>query len=112
MGERKKAPGGSGSLFVKEIIDGYLVAGYGFSLFAWRWSDVNRLIRVSEVGRSGLLDVSECADLHHRRLRLFQNQFFVDGADFGLFFISLLAPCAIFFGGRQWHVVLEVAYAS
>jgi len=44
-------------------------------------------------------------------LRLFQNQFFVDGANLSLFFISLLAPGAIFFRRGQRYVVLEVANA-
>src|SRR4029077_18039621 len=51
-------------------------------------------------------------DLDDRGLRLFQDEFFVDGADFGLFFVSLFAARAIFFGGGETNVVLELTKAS
>ncbi|SRR6266853_5805200 len=91
-----------------------LVAGDGFRLFAGSrsWRDVDWLIRVGEVGWRSLLDVCQRANLHHRRLRLFQNQLFIDSANFGLFFISLFAPRAIFFRRGERHIVFEVTYAS
>jgi len=63
------------------------------------------LIGVGEVWPECLLDVGERADLHHRRLRLFQHQFFVDGANFGLFFERL---CGARRSLPQRNVMLEV----
>src|SRR6266850_7068864 len=91
---------------------GCLVAGDGFcSLFvglsrnavtvrmtiAIRRSDSHRLARIGEIRRHGLGDVADRANLHHRRLRLLQHQFFVNRANLGLLFISLLAARAVFF---------------
>ena len=52
------------------------------------------------------------ADLDHRRLGLLQNQLFVDGANLGLLFESLLAAGVVFLGGGQGDVVLEMANAG
>src|SRR5262249_8136321 len=99
-----------------------LVAGDGFGLLfglvgrgvtvAIGRSDIHRLIGVGEVGRDGLGDVGERADLNDGRLGLLENELFVDGAHFGLFFEGLLTARAIFFGSGQGHIVLEVANAS
>src|SRR5216684_5559859 len=67
------------------------------------------LAGVGEVGWDGFGDVLDRADLDYRGLGLLEDQLFVDGADFGLFLVGLLAASAIFFRGGQWNVVLEVA---
>src|SRR6266446_7769288 len=73
------------------------------------WGDRYRLSSVGEVGWDGFGDVAYRADLDHRGLGLFQDQLFVDGADFGLFLVGLLATGAIFFRGGLRNVVFEVA---
>src|SRR5215469_2456691 len=65
-----------------------------------------------EVRRNGPSDVVERANLHNPRLRLFENQLFVDGANLGLLFEGLLAANAVFFGRGHRDVVLDVADAS
>ncbi len=62
-------------------------------------SDCDRLAGIGEIRWGGFGDVGDRADLNDGRLGLLENEFFVDGADFGLFFEGLLAACAIFFGG-------------
>src|SRR5262252_1597440 len=83
-----------------------------------RRGDGDRLARRSwqagggEIRRNGLGDILQRADLNSGLLGLLQHQLFVDGADLGLLFVSLLAARAIFFGGGQRNVVLEMAHAS
>src|SRR5208283_4726463 len=99
-----------------------LVAGDGFGggflgrcsaiATAIGWGDGYRLVGVGEVGRDRLGDVGYRADLHDGLLRLLQDELFVDGADFGLLFESLLAAEAVFFGGGHRDVVLDVANAG
>src|SRR5208283_849359 len=99
-----------------------LVAGDGFGggflgrcsaiATAIGWGDGYRLVGVGEVGRDRLGDVGYRADLHDGWLRLLQNELFVDGADFGLLFESLLAAEAVFFGSGHRDVVFDVAHAS
>ena len=74
--------------------------------------DCYRLACVGEIGWRGFGDVGDRADLNDRRLGLLENEFFVDGADFGLFLEGLLAARAIFFRGGLRNVVFEVADAS
>src|SRR3984893_6071768 len=71
--------------------------------------DAYGLARIGEVSRDGLGNVAYRADLDYGGLSLLQHQLFVDGADFGLFFVGLLAARAIFFRGGQRNVVFEVA---
>src|SRR6266481_423363 len=97
------------------------VAGYGFGggflglgsgvAIASSWGDADWLVGVGEVCRNGLGDVGDCADLHHCRLGLLQNEFFVDGANPGLLLESHLAANAVLFGSGQRDVVLQVANA-
>src|SRR5580704_49639 len=103
-----------------------LVAGYGFGGFfgggvsaiavgmaiAIRRRDCYRLACVGEIGWRGFGDVRDRADLNDCRLGLFENELFVDGANFSLFFESLLAASAIFFRGSLRNVVFKVADAS
>src|SRR5207245_10089437 len=51
-------------------------------------------------------------ELDGGRVRFLEYEFLVDGADFGLFLVGLFAARAIFFGGGERHVVLEVTNAS
>ena len=67
---------------------------------------------VGEIRWRGFGDVGDRANLNYRRLGLLENEFFIDGADFGLFLEGLFAARAIFFRGRLRNVVLEVADAS
>src|SRR5216683_1265179 len=67
------------------------------------------LAGVGEVGWDGFGDVLDRADLDNRGLGLLEDQFFVDGADFGLFLVGLLAAGAVFFRSSQRNVVFEVA---
>src|SRR6202795_1374512 len=89
-----------------------LVAGDGFGLFLLGRGDADRLVREGEIGRCGFGDVAYSADLHYRRLRLLEDQLFVDGTDFGLFGQGLLAAYAVFFARGEGNVVLEVANAG
>src|SRR5713101_3971568 len=66
------------------------------------------LAGVGEVGWDGFGDVLDRADLDNRGLGLLEDQFFVDGADFGLFLVGLLAAGAVFFRSSQRNVVFEV----
>src|SRR6266403_304759 len=77
-----------------------------------RRGDGYRLARVREISRHRLSDVADRADLHDRRLRLLQHQLFVNRANLGLFFISLLAASAVLFRRGHRNVVLQVAHAS
>src|SRR5579863_10074619 len=108
-----------------------LVAGYGFGGFfggvgrggavaitirmavavgaACGRGDADRFAGVGEIRWRGFCDVGDRADLNYGRLGLLENEFFVDGADFGLFLESLLAARAIFFRGSLRNVVFEVA---
>ena len=76
------------------------------------WGDAHRLAGVGEVGRDCFRYVLDRADLNHGRLRLLQNELFVDSADLGLLFERLLAARAIFFGSSLWDIVLQVAHAG
>src|SRR5215470_3981416 len=68
--------------------------------------------RIGKVCWDGLGYVLQRADLHSSLLGLLQHQLFVDGANLGLLFVGLLAARAVFFGGGQGDVVLEMAHAS
>src|SRR5438876_7608075 len=74
--------------------------------------DVDGLVGVGEIGWDGFGDVGDGADLDDGRLRLLENEFFVDGANLGGFFPRLLAADAVFFGRGQRNVMLEVADAG
>src|SRR6266436_4324361 len=76
------------------------------------WSDDDRLARIGEISRHRLGDVADGANLRHRRLRLLQHQFFVDRANLGLLFVSLLAASTLLFGRGHGNVVLQVAHAG
>src|SRR5882672_9156978 len=92
--------------------DENLVASDWFGrLFSGR-SNADRLVGVREIRRDGFGDVRDAANLDDGRLRLFENEFFVDGADLGGFLPCLLAAYAVFFGRGQRNVVLEVANAG
>src|SRR3984893_11392163 len=71
--------------------------------------DAYGLARIGEVSRDGLGNVAYRADLDYGGLSLLQHPLFVDGADFGLFFVGSLAARAIFFRGGQRNVVFQVA---
>src|SRR5690349_14257340 len=92
-----------------------LVAGDSFGFFllgvAVRRRELHRLrtVGLGEARRCGLGNVRNAADLNHRRLRLLQHKFFVNGANFSLLFVSLLAAGALFFGGCQGNIMLEMA---
>ena len=73
------------------------------------WSNADGLVGVGEIRRDGLGDVADRADLNDGLLGLLENQFFVDGAHFGLLFKRLLAADTVFFTRRERNVVLEVA---
>src|SRR6266852_3575421 len=75
-------------------------------------SDADRLIGVGEVCRNGLRDIADGANLHHCRLGLLQDQFFVNRANLGLLFERLLAARAVFLGGGHRDVVFDVAHAG
>src|SRR5690349_23984282 len=90
---------------------GGLLGGLGCSI-AIGWSDGHWLPTVGKTRRDGLGDILHGADLHDGLLGLLQHQFFVDGANLSLFFVSLLAARAVFFGGGQGNVVFEMAHAS
>src|SRR5260370_29772361 len=77
-----------------------------------RWGDGDRLARVSYVGRDGFGAVLDSADLHDGRLGLLQHQLFVNRANLGLLFVSLLPARAILFSRGQRNIVLEVPHAS
>src|ERR1700682_412599 len=62
-----------------------------------RRSDGYRLARVREFRRHCLSDVADRTNLHDRRLRLLQHQLFINRANLGLLFVSLLAASAVFF---------------
>src|SRR6267154_372584 len=79
---------------------------------AIHWSDANRLARVREISRHRLGDVTDGANLHNRRLRLLQHQLFVNRANLGLLFVSLLAASALFFRRSHRDVVFQVANAG
>src|SRR5271154_4568889 len=74
--------------------------------------DCYGLACVGEIGWRSLGDVRNRADLNDCRLGLFENQLFVNSANFGLFLEGLLAARTIFFRSRQRNVVFEVADAS
>src|SRR6267154_2977732 len=74
---------------------------------AIRGSDGDRLARISEIGRHGLGDVADRANLHDRRLRLLKHELFVNRADLGLFFVGLLAASSLFFRCSYGNVVLK-----
>src|SRR5271169_3870903 len=76
------------------------------------WGDGYWLASVGEICRGRFRNVRDGADLNYRQLGLLENEFFVDGADFGLFLEGLLAACAIFFRGGLRNVVFEVADTS
>src|SRR5215472_9864974 len=73
-----------------------------------RRSDLHRLNWSS---RNSHLNLLNCADLHHRFRRLLENQLLVDSAHLGGFLVGLPAARAVFFGGRERNVVLEMANA-
>src|SRR3989454_2979298 len=75
------------------------------------WSDGDRLACVREISRHSLGDVAYAANLHDRRLRLLEHQLFVNRANLGLLFVSLLAARALFFRRSHRDVVLQVAHA-
>src|SRR5579859_8034723 len=83
---------------------GMTVAGGG--------SNCYRLAGVGEIGWGGFGDVRDRADLNYRRLRLLENELFIDCTNLGLFFEGLLAARAIFFRGGLRNVVFEVADTS
>src|SRR5689334_24338338 len=60
-------------------------------------SNCDRLAGTGEIGRHGLGDVADGANLYDRRLRLLQHELFVDRAHLSLLFVSLLAASALFF---------------
>src|ERR1700737_3755517 len=100
-----------GGLFGGLRVDRSTVAvGMAVAISARR-SNRYRLARIREIGRHRLSDVADRADLHDGRLGLLQHQLFVDRADLGLFFVSLLTPSAVFFRRGHRNVVLEVAHA-
>src|SRR5580704_7382356 len=88
------------------------VAIGGGATVAGGWSDCNRLASAGEIGWGGFGDVRHTADLNDCRLGLLEDEFFVDGANFGLFLEGLFAARAIFFRGGLRNVVFEVADAS
>src|SRR5260370_18620985 len=79
---------------------------------AIRWSDTDRLARIGKISRHRLGDVADRADLYDGRLRLLQHQLFVNRANLGLLFVSLLAASALLFGRGHWNVVFQMAHAS
>src|SRR5438477_12702561 len=72
-------------------------------------SNGDGLTRVDKIGGHCLGDVADGADLHDRRLGLLQHQLFVNRADLGLLFVSLLAASEHFFSCGQRNVMLQVA---
>src|SRR5690349_7439829 len=119
---------GAAPLRVRRLVAGYNFGGFflldGVSVaigmavtvsivvtVAVGWRDGYGLAGVGEIGWDRFGYLAYRADLHYRRLRLLQHQLFVDGADFGLFFVGLFAADTIFFGRGQRNIVLEVANA-
>src|SRR5262249_19914464 len=79
--------------------------GFGYAIaVAIGWGDVDRLVAVGEVGWDGFGDVGQRADLDYGWLGLLEDEFFVDGADFGLFLVGLFAASALFLGSGQRNV--------
>src|SRR5256885_10368192 len=108
---------------MSELVAGYRFGGFFFFgvgvgmaiavgvAVAVGWSDGYGLARVGEIGGYGLGDIVHRSDLDDRGLRLLEHQLFVNGAHFGLFLVGLFAAQAVFLGGSQRDIVLEVTDA-